>query len=238
MDNKMHLDIAGKSGRVLLAALPSPRAKLKPVLKTSAGTVQRARLLNGLTPSLDIGNLSADALVKGDPELDFAKVAVPLEDAMSAYYDPTAAVPLPVGHFTQTEIVTDAQGKEIKRRPFMPKSRNIDLTSPIRIARRLPLDKALPMFVFRHVHQLLHEDSLTFDFLFGLAKELHEKRELALLGAGAKGNEPLVIRERGTPYRAFLFGEVSPDQSSYRLLMLLSDQELKLPAPTPTEAVA
>ena len=67
------------------------------------------------------------------------------------------------------------------------------------------------------------------EFLFALAKELHDKQEVAFLGAGPKGNQPLVVREKGSPCRAFLFGEVRGEE--YRLVVMLSDQELKQPAP-------
>ena len=60
---------------------------------------------------------------------------------------------------------------------------------------------------------------------------------MALLGAGPKGAAPLVLRDGGTPFRAFLYGEVegSGKHARYRLLLLLSDQELKRPA-TPAPA--
>jgi hypothetical protein len=200
-------------------------------MKTSTGAVTRLRLTNGVAPTVDPFKITADELQSGDPELDFSLAGIVLEDAMSAYYDPSAPTPVPIGHFQFTEVITDALGHEKERRPFLPKSRNVDGTAPIKIARRFPLEKALSMFVFKHVHQLVHEDSLTFEFLFSLAKDLHSAGEMALIGAGPKGAQPLVVRERGTPYRAFLFGEVAPDGQSYRLLMLLSDQELKLPTP-------
>ncbi|MBL8242817.1 MAG: hypothetical protein JNL89_01440, partial [Rhodanobacteraceae bacterium] len=72
-----------------------------------------------------------------------------------------------------------------------------------------------------------HVDGLTFEFLRDLARDLAQKGEVAVLGAGPKGNLPLVIREAGSAYRAFLHGEVDGDR--YKLLLLLSDQELKLP---------
>ena len=55
---------------------------------------------------------------------------------------------------------------------------------------------------------------------------------MALVGAGPKGVGPLVLRDGGTPFRAFLYGEVEGNgaQARYRLLLLLSDQELKRPA--------
>jgi hypothetical protein len=229
--DKMHLDIAGKSGRVLVGALSSIRQEIKPVQRTSAGTVQRIRLVGGLQPRIDPAALTADDLVRGDPELDVTMAGLSLDDTMGAYFDPQAEVLEPIGHFQQTEVVYDAQGREKERRPFQARARNLDTSAPIKIARRLPLDQALTMFVFKHCHQVVHEDSLTFEFLFDLAKDLHAKREMALIGAGPKGAQPLVVRERGQPYRAFLYGEVAPQGHQYRLLMLLSDQELKIPAP-------
>jgi len=75
----------------------------------------------------------------------------------------------------------------------------------------------------------VHEDGLGHNFLQGLAEKLEKEKSVAVLGAGQKGNQPLVLRECGSPYRAFLFGESGKD-GTYRLLILLSNQELKLPS--------
>ena len=93
-------------------------------------------------------------------------------------------------------------------------------------------DEVLTGFLFRQSVQLVHTDSLTKDFLYQLAASLHAKQEMALVGAGPKGNQPLVVREGGSPYRAFLFGETGTgaEADHYRLLLLLTDQELKRPA--------
>ena len=47
------------------------------------------------------------------------------------------------------------------------------------------------------------------------------------VGAGEKGNQPLVMSDGGKPYRAFLEGRVRGD--SYCLILHLTDQELKAP---------
>ena len=62
---------------------------------------------------------------------------------------------------------------------------------------------------------------------FGVAKNLADKRQAALLGAGAKGNAPLVFQENGRPIRCALTGDV--DGENYKLLILQLGQELKLP---------
>jgi hypothetical protein len=68
-------------------------------------------------------------------------------------------------------------------------------------------------------------DVLTFDFLMDLAKELSEKDSMMMLGAGAKGTDPLVFQDGGKSYRAFLEGRVKED--GFVLLMHLSNLELK-----------
>jgi hypothetical protein len=95
----------------------------------------------------------------------------------------------------------------------------------------MPLTQALTSFVFRHTYQLVHEDGVTMDFLYRIAEELDTGNVMVLLGAGSKGNQPLVIREKGSPYRGFLYGKIGQgeDNGKYKLLLLLSAQELKLP---------
>jgi hypothetical protein len=76
--------------------------------------------------------------------------------------------------------------------------------------------------------QLRHVDGVTFDFLFGIAKELHEKDSVMLVGAGSKGKDPLLLQLNGSPYRGFLDGRIKGDE--YLLLLHLSSMELKRPS--------
>jgi hypothetical protein len=225
----LHLEIGGKSARVLLSGLPAARAQMKPVLRTSAGDIARVRVLNGVNPRLDPFGLRGDELNEGDPELDLREGGIRLEgDTMTAWFDGKAAQWQPIGNFRELDVIVGPDGAEKERRPHVVRERNLDGVHPIRIARRFPLEQALTQFVFKQSLQLVHEDSLTFEFLHGLARDLHQTREMALVGAGPKGAAPLVVRDRGSPCRAFLYGEVDGEQ--YRLLLLLSDQEMKLPA--------
>ena len=81
------------------------------------------------------------------------------------------------------------------------------------------------MFVFSRKFQIKHVNGLTYDFLFAMAKELHESKSLMFIGGGAKGNEPLVTTAGGRPYKAFLEGRIEDD--SYCLILHLTDMELK-----------
>jgi hypothetical protein len=155
-----------------------------------------------------------------------------MRDATAVYIDPTAAQPTIATDFKEVEVVYTPEGQEKERRSRVYRTANVDTTAPLKIARRMPTAECLSRFVFRAMQQLVHTDGLTFDFLFGLAKSLQENKSMALLGAGPKGAAPIVLRDGGTPFRAFLYGEVegSGDNARYRLLLLLSDQELKRPA--------
>ena len=60
-----------------------------------------------------------------------------------------------------------------------------------------------------------------------MAKDLQDKDQLMFVGAGDKGNEPLIFQLNGTPMRGFLEGRI--DGSKYQLLLHLSNMEIKLP---------
>ena len=103
-----------------------------------------------------------------------------------------------------------------------------DDTPPLRWTKNfLSREQAVSKFVFKKSLQLFHNDGLTFEFLFNMAKELHEKKQMVLLGAGEKGTDPIILQSNGTPYRGFLDGYI--DNQKYKLFIRLSNQELKLP---------
>jgi hypothetical protein len=79
--------------------------------------------------------------------------------------------------------------------------------------------------------QVQHVNGLTYDFLYGIAKELEEKDSLMLVGAGPKSNQPLIFQRGGTPYRGFLEGRTQGEK--YMLILHLSNMELKKPETNP-----
>ena len=88
-------------------------------------------------------------------------------------------------------------------------------------------------FVFANKMQLMHINGLTYDFLYGMAKELEEKESMMLLGGGPKSNQPLILRRGSSPYRGFLEGRTDGD--NYCLILHLSTLELKSPKPDEKE---
>jgi hypothetical protein len=225
----IHLENEGRSARVGLSSPPAE--KITPPLEqvTPAGKVKRVQALNGQN---FLPSTTATQLIEGNPELDLQLAGRLMRDATAVYLDPSAAQPTIATEFKEVEVVYTPEGQEKERRNTVFRTANVDTTAPLKIVRRLPTKECLTKFAFRGAQQLVHTDGLTFDFLFGLAKSLQDSQSMALVGAGPKGAGPLVLRDGGTPFRAFLYGEVegSGEKACYRLLLLLSDQELKRPA--------
>jgi hypothetical protein len=225
----IHLENEGRSARVGLSLPPAETIAAPLEQVTAAGKLKRMKVLNGqkILPAANSAQL-----IEGDPELDLQLAGRQMLDATSVYLDTQSDPPVIATDFKELEIVYTPEGQEKERRARVFRTANVDTTAPLKIARRMPARECLTRFVFRGIQQLVHSDGLTFDFLFGLAKSLQESQSMALVGAGPKGAGPIVLRDGSTPFRAFLYGEVegSGDQARYRLLMLLSDQELKRPA--------
>jgi len=226
----IHLENEGRSARVGLSAPPAEKTMAPLEQVTSAGKLKRVQAINGQN---SLPAVNASQMMEGDPELDLQSAGRLMRDATAVYLDPTGSQPIIATDFKEVEVVYTIDGQEKERRARVFRTANVDTTAPLKIVRRMPVTECLTRFVFRGMQQLVHTDGLTFDFLHSLARSLQESKSMALIGAGPKGAGPLVLRDGGTPFRAFLYGEVegSGGQARYRLLLLLSDQELKRPAP-------
>ena len=233
MDTILHLEHQGKTARLSLQSLP--RRRPKPVIqqKTQVGAITPYKLINGINAMIDPFQAQPSDFIASDPELKLEGAGQILETEMisTAYYNPSNRLDglKPVNDFKFVDIIYDQQGEEKERRPHLIRKSNLNDRLPIKIGKRLPITQAFTAFVFRYTYQIVHEDGVTMEFLFNIAQELHQSQEVAVVGAGAKGNQPLVIREKGSPYRGFLYGEVGQgeNEGKYKLLLLLSDRELK-----------
>ena len=225
MSTNIHLEYEGKAARFILQA---PKRKNPPPFverSTPSGRISRFRVMSAGTKPEPAG-LSADEIALGDPELDLARAGcIADSDLLSpAYLNARGEV---VRDFEEIEVVEAVDGTEKERRPRTRRDANINDVRALRVGKMMPWVDAFSSFVFRTTYQIVHSDGLGHEFLLRLAGLLHREKSVAVIGAGQKGNAPLVLREKGSPYRGFLFGEVDGD--SYRLLLLLSNQELKLP---------
>ena len=168
----------------------------------------------------------AQALVDGDPEIDLERHGSLLRETSRVYIDADGKIARRVQQF---EVVRNPDGTERERRPRKVAHPNLAEEVPLKWSGRL-MKKAevYNKFVFAAKRQIMHVNGLTYDFLYAMAKELHEAESLMLLGSGPKGNQPLVLTKGGQQYRGFLEGRV--DGEKYCLILHLSNMELKAPA--------
>ena len=127
------------------------------------------------------------------------------------------------------EVIFDSNGEEIEEREPKNIEPNIkDDTPPVRFTGKLFNKKsAITKFIFKKTIQLQHTNGLTYDYLYNMAKDLHDKDQLMYMGAGTTGTDPLIFQLNGIPMRGFLEGRI--DKSRYQLLLHLSNMEIKLP---------
>lgn len=231
----IHIDYQGKSARVQLQMLPKANTRGSVETSTSSGPVSGFRVRNGVRKFNATQLPTLADLRDGDPELEVHGAgSIASNDELSpAWYDPQVSPLVPVSDFQEIDLIYDASGAQKDRRPHLHRHANLNELHPIKVGKRVPREATMQQMVFKQSLQVVHIDGLTFAFLSELARDLDQKKEMAMLGAGPKGNQPLVLREHGSPYRAFLYGEVEPAVAGttqrYKLLLLLSDQELKLP---------
>jgi hypothetical protein len=166
----------------------------------------------------------ADALIKGDPEIDVESFGMFLVDTARVYVTKKGMIHL----VDEIEVIYNPDGTERERRPRVKEPQNMNSEFPLRwTGKYIKKDEAAHRFVFTNKKQLVHVNGLTFDFLYDMAKELQKRDALLLVRGGEKGNEPLVMNRGGKPYNAFLEGRVKGD--AYCLILHLSNMELKRP---------
>ena len=131
--------------------------------------------------------------MEGDPEIDLENTGRFLRDTSRVYVDEKLQIVHKVDFW---EIVRNPDGSE--RRPPSAEQWRIQIS----LARYRCVGRAFSStrteacrkFVFSGKVQLHHINGLTYDFLYGMAKELEEKNSLMLIGAGPKSNQPLILR--------------------------------------------
>lgn len=165
----------------------------------------------------------AQALLAGDPEINTELTGRFISGLSRLYVDGNLK---PVFRINKSEKVFLPDGTLKEERPQKEMQANILAEFAIRpVGKLMPRKEMITKLVFAKKYQLSHVNGLTFDFLMEIARELHEKDALMMVGGGPKGNEPLVFQDGGKGYRAFLEGRIKGD--GYILLLHLSNLELK-----------
>lgn len=229
------INIANSAGRDALVTTESVRSPLKVRWVDQKGRqAGNARIVKtGIDRDIQAletqyGSVShvAQALVDGDPEIDMETTGRFLRNTSRVYVDKNRQVVHKVEFW---EVIRNPDGSVRERRPRKLADPNLAGEVPLRWS-GVYIDKAeaCRMFVFSGKVQLHHINGLTYDFLYGMAKELEAKNSLMLLGAGPKSNQPLILRRGSTPYRGLLEGRTEGDK--YSLTLHFSNMELKAPA--------
>lgn len=162
-------------------------------------------------------------LVREDVDVDVEKTGMFLTDTKRVYLNDKGNI---IYSVTLQEKICNPDASVKETRPHTPTESNVAGELPlIWTGKLVPKDQAIRSFVFARKYQIKHINGLTYDFLFDMAKTLHEKKSLTLIGAGKKGAEPLIFSFGGVPYRGFLEGRISGD--TYMLILHLSNMELK-----------
>jgi len=163
------------------------------------------------------------AIIESDPDVDIEKAGMHLRYTNKVYITKDNNVLYGVD---LCELVYNPDGSEKEKRFFSKSHSNVNTEIPIKCTgKTMSKQEACKKFVFSYKYQLKHVNGLTYDFLYDIAKQLHETNALMFVGAGKNGNEPLIFYEGGTPYRGFLEGRVK--DASYILILHLTNLELK-----------
>lgn len=225
------INISNESKRDAEVAFGTSFHRPKTIYKTSDGSDSSSeRRLRATMDTTDSALFAAygenlvDALTECDPEIDMELMGLKLEGLKRVYINPNQKVAYGVS-LNEHVYMVDGTMREI--RPDNTTAANIAVEGfPLRWTGKLiPKSKAMRTFMFKKSYQVQHINGLTFDFLYDMAKKLHESNSFMLVGAGAKGIEPLVMSNGGTPYRAFLEGRIDGDR--YTLILRMTNLELK-----------
>ncbi|MDR2688355.1 MAG: hypothetical protein LBB76_01190 [Azoarcus sp.] len=220
-----------RNAEVGFAALPK-KSSVMTVLP-DGGARHNVKFLKS-TADLDLllerhGDLKkvGEALIEADPEIDQELVGRFIHRTRKLYLTPDKRIAYRVN---LVQVIHNADGSEKERKDVSKSLTNVNVELPIQWSgRQFPKAEAVHKFVFSRKYQIRHTSGLSYDFLYEMAKTLHEANSLMFVGGGKKGNEPIVLTTGGEPYRGFLEGRI--DGERYCLILHLTNMEIKpLPA--------
>jgi hypothetical protein len=228
---KLHIsNSANRDATIVATSLPAkegttPSKAGKPVTFKRYVAAGEGKLHEALV--VELKNDFAQQLIQADPEIDMEMVGKVIGETNTVLLTQDNQ-PLYCAPELQ-EIIYGPDGKEIERRTPVEVAPNVNEEVPVKWTGKLiPRADLVRKYGIKRTMQLRHVDGVTFDFLYSMAQELHEKDSVMLLAAGEGGKGPLVLQSNGSPYRGFLEGRIQGD--TFLLLLHLSAMELKKPA--------
>lgn len=204
--------------------------KITTVYKTESGSEgineRRLKLTMATTDAALLNQYAdnlVDTLITSDPEIDMELFGLKMSGVKKVYIAPNQKVAYGIT-IKEHVYLPDGSEKEVRDEVTLPANIAVDGMPLKWTGKLIPKDKVMRMFMFKRSYQVQHVNGLTYDFLYDMAKKLHEANAMMLLG-GEKGAAPVVMSQGGTPYRAFLEGRVDGDK--YQLILRLTNLELK-----------
>ena len=163
-------------------------------------------------------------LITEDPDVDIELAGRASGSCDRVYMDNEGGIIYTPGVM---EIRLAPDGTEIERRPKRIRPANtVTTTPPIWSGTFIPVDDAVKRYAFIRVCQVMHQNALEFDFLFGIASYLHERESMVQVGSGRNGRGSLILERNGPGYRGLLQGKITGD--AMRLVLYLSTYELTM----------
>ncbi|GMO51945.1 MAG: hypothetical protein Ta2G_09710 [Termitinemataceae bacterium] len=216
-----------RDARVALAAFPQrPLTKIVMQDGSEKQNIQFVKTACGLDALLtQCGTLDdiANAIINDNPDIDIETVGRILPARKKIYVRTNGEAAY---SFNLTQIIYDITGVEKERRNLTKTAANIASEIPIRWSgKEFAKNECIHKYIFTRNYQLRHTNGLTYDFLFEMAKTLHDHNTLMFVGGGKDGAQPVVLSLGGVPYRGFLEGRVSGEK--YCLILHLTNIELK-----------
>jgi hypothetical protein len=172
------------------------------------------------------------AIMENDDETDMETAGKILGKTNKLYKTSKGEIAYQVN---MVQVVHNPDGSEKERRDLNKSQANISSEIPLQwTGRKFKREEAFRKFVFTKNYQIFHTNGLTYDFLYDMAKELYEEDSMMFVGAGKKGNEPIVLNAGGESYRGFLEGRIEGEK--YKLILHLTNMELKPLNQSPAQA--
>ncbi len=164
----------------------------------------------------------ARSLIDGDPETDLEVTGRAAGSCDRVHIDGDGQV---IYAPSVVEVRYGPDGIEQERRPLSVRPSN--LVTPVPPAWSdvlLPRSEVIRRYALTRAYQVMHTNTLEFDFLYGVAAYLDERGVMAQVGSGRRGNGPLIPERNGPKYRGFLDGKIQGD--AMRLVLYLTAFEL------------
>lgn len=164
----------------------------------------------------------ARSLISGDPEVDLEQTGRKTGESQRIWLDGDGR---PIYAPKLEQVRHDEQGVIAQRRPLRLRPGNlVPPSAPIWSGVMLDRKEVLTRYALRSAWQLMHGNSLEYDFLLDLARWLDERGQMALAGRGRNGRGPLILARGARPCLGWLDGRVR--ENTMRLVLYLAAGEL------------